>query len=223
MDWLFLLVLGLVLFLARDALLLSALPPTAALKTIVAYAAVFLGGFVALGAVADFISRNEALRLLRDARLWIPAVLLHGLLWLAFATAKNKENARRRVFWLVLLPAPVFLYCAGGLCWLALTRGGAFDAVTTGALLGCLWIAVIAACSWRVRQLGTGETRTDASLDFAAAANLSAILLLPLHQYSQQSALAETAFEWRASATALAATAGLIGASFLFHRLRRAP
>jgi hypothetical protein len=222
-DWLFLLVLGLVLFLARDVLLLSALQRSAALKTTVVYAAVFVAVFLALGTAADFVSRDEALRLLRDARLWIPAVLLHGLLWLAFSGAKNKENARRRVFWLVLFPAPVFLYCAGGLCWLALTRGGAFDAATTGGLLGCLWIAVVAACSWRVRQLGTGETRTDASLDFAAAANLSAILLLPLHQYSQQSALAQTAFQWRTSVLALAATAGLIGASFLFHRLRRAP
>jgi hypothetical protein len=142
---------------------------------------------------------------------------------MVIARAKNKGVPRSRVFWLVLVPAPVFLYCAGGLCWLALTRGGAFDAATTGALLGCLWVAVIAACSWRIRQLGTGEARTGASLDFAAAANLSAILLLPLHQYSQQSALAETAFQWRTSALALAATAGLIGASFLFHRLRRAP
>jgi hypothetical protein len=222
-DWLFLLVLGVVLFLARDVVLLSALPRDAALKTIAAYAAVFLAVFLALGTIADFVSRDEALRLLRDARLWIPAVLLHALLWIAFASARNKRNARSRVFWLVLVPAPVFLYCAGGLCWLALTRGGTFDAATTGGLLGCLWVAVIAACSWRVRQHGTAESRTGASLDLAAAANLSAILLLPLHSYSQQSALAETAFQWRASALPLAATAGLIGASFLFHRLRRSP
>jgi hypothetical protein len=47
--------------------------------------------------------------------------------------------------------------------------------------------------------------------------------LLPLHQRSEQSALAQNAIQWQTSVMALAATAGLIGASFLFHRLRRSP
>ena len=223
MDWLFLLVLGLVLFLARDALLLSALWQGAARKAAVAYTAVFLAVFLALGTAADFVSRDQTLSLLRDPRLWIPAVAVHVALWFAFARARSRDVLPNRALWLVLVPAPVFLYCAGGLCWLALASGGSWDATTTGGLLGCAWIALIAPCSWFVRRVGKAESRTGVILDFAAAANLSAILLLPLQQYSQKSLLAETAFQWRTSVMALAATAGLIGASFLFHRLRRAP
>jgi hypothetical protein len=235
-DWLFLLVLGLAVFLARDALLLSAFPRGAAIKATTAYAAAWVVVFAALGTAADHVSRDEALRLLRDARLWGPAVALHAALWFAFTRARSKGHGRGRVLWLVLAPAPVFVYCAGGLCWLALTAGGPRDATTAGGLLGCAWVALTVACCWGLRRFGSGEPRRDsgprtdseeprtgAVLEFAAAANLSAILLLPLHQYSQQGTLADTAFPWGTTVTALAATAGLIGASFLFHRLRSTP
>ncbi|MEX2301217.1 MAG: hypothetical protein WD733_09785 [Bryobacterales bacterium] len=222
MDWLFLLLLGLALFLTRDALLLGSRVPGAALKATVAYAAVFLAVFVLLGAAADFVSRDQALSLLRDARLWIPATLVHAALCIAFLRARNKTGPSNRAVWLILVPAPVFLYCAGGLCWLAITSGRVFDAAAAGGLLGCAWVALVIAGARWARRLGSARSPA-AILDFAAAANLSAILLLPLHQQSEQSALAENALQWQTSVMALAATAGLIGASFLFHRLRRSP
>lgn len=222
MDWLFLLLLGLALFFARDALLLGSLKAGSVLKLTLAYAVVFAALFAALGAAADFISRNQALGLLRDARLWIPAILVHAALCAAFLRARRNGNGKQRAVWLILMPAPVFVYCAGGLCWLALTSSGSLNATTTGALLGCAWVAFVIAGSRWVRRLGSSTSRV-AILDFAAAANLSAILLLPLQQRSEQSVLADNAVEWQTSAMALAATAGLIGASFLFHRLRRSP
>jgi hypothetical protein len=221
MDWLFLLLLGLVLFFARDALLLSSLKQGSILKPTGAYAVVFVAAFLSLGAAADFVSRDQAVGLLRDARLWVPAMLVHAALCVAFLRARSKKHTRNRAVWLILVPAPVLLYCAGGLCWLALASGP-LDAPTTGALLGVTWVAlVIAGARWARRR--NSATSSTAILDFAAAANLSAILLLPLHQYSQQSGLLGNAFQWQTSAMALAATAGLIGASFLYHRLRRSP
>jgi hypothetical protein len=242
-DWLFLLALGLALFLARDVLLLGALRRGAALKATLAYTAVYLAVFAALGTTADFVSRDQALELLRDSRLWIPAVVLHIALGFTVVMARRR-NAPDRALWLVLVPAPVFLYCAGGLCWLALSNGVATGASTAGAVLGCLWIVLTTALSsWSGRPGGTGataengeisasardsesrinESNTQAVLDFAAAANLSVILLLPLNSFSPQSALAETPFRWGTTLMALAATAGLVGASFLYHRLRRDP
>ena len=222
MDWLFLLLLGSALFLTRDALLLGSRTAAAAFRVTVAYAVVSLAVFVSLGAAADFVSRDQALSLLRDARLWIPAILVHAALCIAFLRARNKTGASNRALWLILPPAPVFLYCAGGLCWLAITSSSVLDAATAGALLGCVWVALVIAGSRWARRLGSA--RSPASVfDFAAAANLSAILLLPLHQQSEQSALAQNAIQWQTSVMALAATAGLIGASFLFHRLRRSP
>jgi hypothetical protein len=222
MDWLFLLLLGLALFLARDALLLGSLLAGSVLKLTVAYAAVFAAVFFSLGAAADFVSRDQALGLLRDARLWIPAIVVHAALCAAFLKARGRESGKQRTVWLILVPAPVFLYCAGGLCWLAITSSRVFDAAAVGALLGCAWVALVIAGSRWARRLGSSRSPA-AILDLAAAANLSAILLLPLHQQSEQSALAENAAQWQNSAMALAATAGLIGASFLFHRLRRSP
>jgi hypothetical protein len=222
MDWLFLLLLGLVLFLARDALLLGSREAGSVLKPAAAYTAVFVAGFACLGAAADFVSRDQALSLLRDARLWVPAVLLHAILCALFLRARNGLHGHRRAVWLILIPAPVFLYCAGGLCWLALTSGSSLGTATAGALLGCAWVALVIAGALWMRGRGSAAAAT-AVLDFAAAANLSAILLLPLQQRSEQSVLAENAVEWQTSAMALAATAGLIGASFLYHRLRRSP
>ena len=224
MDWLFLLLLGLVLFFVRDVLLLSSFREQGSfLRATTAYAAIFVVAFVLLGTAADFVSREEALKLIGDVRLWVPAVLLHGALWLGFFQAKRDPRARRWMFALTLIPAPVFVYCAGGLCWLALASSHALNGTTAGVLLGAAWVALAAAGAWWARRFSSAESQAGAILDFAAAANLSAILLLPLHLQSEQSALVESAFHGKTSAMALAATVGLIGASFLFHRLRRAP
>jgi hypothetical protein len=222
-DWLFLLLLGLVLFFVRDVLLLGSFRErNSFVKAAGSYCAVFVALFLLLGAAADFVSREEALRLIGDVRLWLPAILAHGLLWFGFFRAKRRPQAR---WWfaLALVPAPVFVYCAGGLCWLALSRNGAADGMTTGALLGVVWVALSSGGAWWARRFGSSEAQAGAALDFAAAVNLSAILLLPLHQQSQQSSLVQNAFRGNTAATALAATAGLVGASFLFHRLRRSP
>jgi hypothetical protein len=149
-------------------------------------------------------------------------MLLHAALWLTFARARRGLPAQRWPIAAILIPAPVFLYCAGGLCWLALASSR-LSGVTVGSLLGVAWVALAIACAWWVRRPVRSAWNSHAVLDFAGAANLSAILLLPLQQQAEQSALAETAFHWRTSVLALAATAGLIGASFLYHRTRRAP
>lgn len=223
MDWLFLLVLGLALFLARDLFLLSSFRGRDAAKVSAAYGAILLVLFALLARAADFVSREQALSLLRDARLWVSAILIHGLLWLAFIKARRGQRARRLTFALTLLPAPVFVYCAAGLCWIALASNSATDPTAAGALLGAAWVTLAIAGSCGARRFGSTAGKSGEILDFAAAANLSAILLLPLHQQSRQSALVETAVHWETSALALAATAGLIGASFLFHRIRRSP
>jgi hypothetical protein len=223
-DWLFLLLLGLVLFLVRDALLLSSFRERGPfLKATAVYSLTFVALFALLGTAADFISREEALSLIGDVRLWVPAILLHGALWFGFFQAKRNPRARRWSFAFALVPAPVFAYCAGGVCWLTLARNAVGDGTITGALLGVLWVALTAAGAWWARRRAKAESQANVILDFAAAANLSAILLLPLHQQSEQSALVESAFQGKTSAVALAATAGLIGASFLFHRMRRTP
>jgi hypothetical protein len=223
-DWLFLLLLGLILFLVRDVLLLSSFRKRGSfLKAIAVYSGTFVALFALLGTAADFISREEALSLIGDVRLWLPAILLHAALWFGFFQAKRNPRSRLWSFALALVPAPVFVYCAGGLCWLTLSGNTAADGTTTGALLGTAWIAVTASGACWARRFATTESQARAVLDFAAAVNLSAILLLPLHQQSEQSALVESAFRGKTSAAALAATAGLIGASFLFHRMRRTP
>jgi len=222
-DWLFLLALGLVLFFARDLLLLSSFRGRAAAKVTATYGVIFVALFSLLGTAADLVSREQALSLLRDARLWVPAVLLHTVLWFAFVKVRRDAGARRWIFALAVLPTPVFVYCAGGLCWLSLASSNASGPTVLGALLGLAWVTLTIAGSWVARRLGATADKTGEILDLAAASNLSAVLLLPLHQQSGQSTLAETVVPWETSALALAATVGLIGASFLFHRMRRSP
>jgi hypothetical protein len=223
MDWFFLLVLGLVLFFARDVLLLNSFGARGSLLRTGIYGAIYFAWFVLLGSGADYVSRQKALELTGEVRLWAPAILAHGALWLGFLLLKRRPQARSRLLALTLIPAPMFVYCAGGLCWLTLSSGSSLDGTTAGGLLGAAWVVLVAGAAWCARRFAASQLPPAAILDFAAASNLSAILLLPLHQQSTQSAAAQTAFDGWRSAMALAATAGLIGASFLFHRLRRAP
>ncbi|MBM3798364.1 MAG: hypothetical protein FJW31_30990 [Acidobacteria bacterium] len=56
---------------------------------------------------------------------------------------------------------------------------------------------------------------------FAAAANLSAVLLIPIQQSSDtQSGIADPPMDWAATLLPLALTASLILLSSLFHRFR---
>ena len=222
MDWVFLLLLGLVLFLVRDALLLSLLGARAiALKARAAYAVVLPAVFAGLGGAAELISREQAVTLLRDPRVWVPAVGIHVLFWVAFSKAKKASRWERPVWLLTLIPVPLFLVAAGGLCWMVLSQTRSVSGAIVGGCLGIAWVLLVFFGSWIVPARRTESA--PKTLDFAAAANLSAILLLPMYQYSENRAVTETAWQTRTSALALIATAALIGASFLFHRLRRTP
>jgi hypothetical protein len=163
------------------------------------------------------------MKLLGDIRVWAPAIVIHALLWLGFFQLKRRPQMHRWPFALALIPAPVFVSCAGGLCWLMLASRSRLDGTTAGWLLGAAWVVLVTAGAWRARRFAGVSSQPNAILDFAAATNLAALLLLPLHRQSQPGALAETVFDGWRSAMALAATVGLIGASFLFHRLRRTP
>lgn len=222
MDWLFLLSLGIVLFLTRDLTLLGSIrQPRPFGRMALAYGLVFTALFTALAVAAQFVSRDQALSLLRDARLWVPASLIHALLFivsLRWRTAKTNGT-----LWPLLLPTPVFLYCAAGLCWMVLRSTTALEPLAAGAMLGVAWTISAVAGAWCARKLRNRESSDKAVFDFAAASHLSAILLLPFQQFSTKSALTETELPSGSSSMALAATVGLIGASFLFHRLRRTP
>ena len=122
----------------------------------------------------------------------------------------------------VLIPAPVFLYSAGGLCWLVLERVN-LAGWRVGALAAAVAAVAVGCASGLLRRGWRQRTRGAQVLDFAGAANLSAILLIPLQQQSRDSGLGELAVDWGATLLALGATAGLIAVSFLFHRFWRAP
>ncbi len=190
-----------------------------------AYGGVLAAVFLGLGAAAESVSRDGGVALLRDPRIWLPAIAAHLALWTVCRRLKRSERHRRHGWVVALIPAPVFLYSAGGVCWLALEQvnlaGWRIGVLAAVAVLGTVGAASgLLRRGWRQRA---PQAISPQALDFAAAANLSAILLIPLQQRSQESGLGALAVDWGATLLALGATAGLIAVSFLFHRFWRAP
>jgi hypothetical protein len=220
-DWAFLLAAGLLLFFARDVLLIRRL--TGAWGARKAFFFYFLVYFVVLlgsGKLVEFVSKEQALSLIADPRFWVPAVLVHGVLGWAFLRAQtDRPGAGWAV--LVLAPAPVFLLSAAGLCWLALSTLPLSQGALPGAIFGVLWPGMVLGVA-RWGRSGH-EAASPGAMGFAAASNLPAILLLPMHQQAGMGASGQPLDQGAGPLLGLLATAGLIAASFAFHRLRRAP
>lgn len=218
MDWLLLAGAGLLLFFVRDVLLLASSPVSLRCRLWLVWAAVQLGVFIALGCIAELVPRERAYAFLREPLYWGPAVALHGLLWMLFTWARRRSRSGAMIVWIAALPAPMFVFAAGAVVWLVLTRTGHFEGWSAGAAVGLVWIAlVLSAAAWRSRA----GVDAGAALQFGAATNLSAALLIPIQQSSDtQSGIAEQPIDWAATLLPLGLTASLIALSFLFHRFR---
>lgn len=215
MDWFLLAAAGAALFLARDIALLAPGTP-AGMKGV--WAGLQFTLFLALGFAAESLSRDQAYAILRDPRFWIPAAVIHFCLWAAMFFGRRRPSFARNSWRFALIPAPVQVFCAGAFVWIALTRASFLEGWSAGAAVGAVWIATV---------LGAASIRrpanSDSALQFAATANLSAILLIPIQQQSGEgSAVAEQPIDWIAALLPLALTGSLVLLSFLFHRHRSA-
>ncbi|MBS1824514.1 MAG: MotA/TolQ/ExbB proton channel family protein [Acidobacteria bacterium] len=174
MDWQLLIAVGITVFLWRDVCLLSA--ARSVLSPV--YGTVQIAAFLLLGIFAETISRDEAFRLLRDPRLWIPAVVLHLVLWAVLFYGQRRQ--RDWVRQLAMFPNPIFLFSAGGLVWLILRTGISRDGWVAGLLAAAAWITAVLALAAVKKHFAPSTFPT--SVSFAATSNLTAILLVPLEQ-----------------------------------------
>lgn len=210
MSWILLITSGLAVFFVRDALLLARSPHRAVAAL---YAIGAAGVFALLGAATETISRDQAFALLREPRVWVPAVLIHAVYWLAAFLARR---SRLLPPWAMLaLPSPVYVFSAGGLAWLALQRVSGVDGWLAGALTGLAWSAAVVLASHLAARGSWNAT------EFAATANLTAILLIPLQQQGGETAAPGAApVDWLAGLLPLAAVGSLVALSFAYHRYR---
>ncbi len=207
MDWLLLTAVGLTLFLRRDAALLASISRSLSTHTLAGHLLVF----AILGHLAESISREQAYTLLRDPRLWIPAALVHALLWILLL--RSPRAARLAP----LIPTPVFVFSAGGFAWLLLNWRSWPAGWIAGLVAGLFWISAVLALTAVIRRFDFPARQ------FAATANLSAILLIPIQQQSSDtSGLAEQPIDWFSNVLPLAMIGVLILSSYLFHRARSA-
>lgn len=220
MDCVLLAGVSLLLFYVRDVLLLAAAAPRDRRRFWLAWAGVQALSFLALGLAAESVSRDRAYGMLREPRFWMPAVAIHVALWVAFTWLRRSERLEQRAAWAALLPPPMSLFANGALVWLALTRTGFSEGLTIGAAVGGAWIAtVLGAAAWHARRAGDGGR----ALEFAATANLSAVLLIPIPPTTDSdSGIAAQPIDWAATLLPLGLTASLILLSFVFHRFRSA-
>lgn len=209
MSWMVLITAVAATFLVRDALLLRASKP----RTLALYAMGATTIFAALGVVSETVSRDQAAGWLRNPNLWIPAVAVHATYALGTFLARRSRFLPPWV--LLVLPSPMYLSSAGGLAWLAMQRVSGLDGWLAGTLLGAAWSAAVALLSRLAAYQGTWNP-----LEFSAAANLTAILLIPLQQRETEGGAPQAPFDWMASLLPLAAVASLVVLSFALHRYR---
>ncbi len=220
MDWILLAGVSLLLFCIRDGWLLAVCEPTRRWQWRAAWSAVQSICFVSLGLAAESVSRDRAHAFLREPMFWGPAVAIHLALWAAFTFIGRGKQARAAGHALMLLPTPMFLFAAGALVWLSLTRTALFSGWSAGVAVAMAWIGVVLIGSaWHSRS----GPDSGKALEFAATVNLSALLLIPIQQSAEsQSGLAEQPVDWLATLLPLGLTASLIALSYLFHRFRSA-
>jgi hypothetical protein len=206
MSFLLLITVGAAVFLVRDALLLR----TSTRRGLALYALGATAVFAALGVVSETVSRDQAVDWLRNPNIWIPAVAVHGIYWLGTLLARR---SRVLLPWVLLLPSPMYVFSAGGLAWFATQLVSGMDGWLLGILLGAAWGAAATLLS-RLAAQGTWNP-----LEFSAAANLTATLLIPLHQEAQEGSQ-QAPVDWMATLLPLASVAGLVALSFAVHRYR---
>lgn len=212
MHWLILICAGLVVFWVRDVLASIAVGHQRR-PAVIAAATLALLTFTGLGVAAESISRAEAYQLLADPRCWGPAVVAHGALGVATQILRRRSP---RVAWLIaLMPAPVFVFSAGGACWLLLNRVNGLSGWQAGLLAGAAWIGSIQFTARFLRPAPVNR-----ALGFASATHLTAIVLIPLNQQAEGTSVPSTPMDWTATLLPLGLAVLLISVSFLFHRHR---
>jgi len=204
-DWILLLFVGLAVFAIRDILLLGIADSSK--RFLPAVWSLF--SCLALSWASERISRDEAFAILRSPLFYWPAIAGHALLWLILTRVRN-------AFVLASIPSPLQLFALGGLCWLLLNRASGWPWWTAGIAAASAWILVVYPCA---ALLPRRADNNSAAFRFAATANLSAILLVPMQQATANES-ADPAIDWMATLLPLAITAAMIGASYLFHRSR---
>jgi hypothetical protein len=197
-----------VVFLVRDALLLGKLGR----RALALYSLAATLVFAALGAIAELVSRDQVIELLREPRFWVPAVAIHCIYGLVTMLARRSRFLPPWV--LLMAPAPMYLLAAGAVGWLVLQRLSGMDGWAAGALLGAAWSGAVAALSGRAAR-GSWNPQ-----EWSAAANLAAIVLVPLEQRGGESGAPPAPVDWLASLLPLAAVVSLVVVSFAVHRYR---
>ncbi len=201
-------VLVCILFLVRDARLVASRP-----RLFFACVPIILATIIGCATVAESLSVTEVRQLTQDHRYWTVAVVVDG-----FQLFRSLRLSRlgAPADWGLLLPGAVVCLALVNLCHFVLTRVDGGTGMDIGLAVGSAWVLAVGLIQ-RVRVL-----RTDPrpSIRFVTVAHFVALASVPAL------ALPETAsgtltFDWIATGGVLGAVVLLVGASVVWHQLRR--
>lgn len=200
--------LALALFLLRDGRALASRPRAA-----LGAAPLWLAAAAACGLLAERLSAPAAESWIRDARIWLPAALIH----VAFALRAAKLAGRGQPpAWSVLAPSPVWCVAVVGGLRRALVGWHGWTGWSVGLAFGCAYCAVAALVALALRD------RRDPrpALRLAAASHCSALLLIPVAAVAKETVRFH-GVDWRVTAAVLAGVGAMLASSFAWHRRRR--
>ena len=191
----------------RDARLIATRRRLAAVLSPVALAAA-----AGCGLVAERLSAADADRWMGDSRFWLPAVLLHATLSLHAARKSRLEGPAGLIS---VLPTPVWCVAMTGAARIALVRIDGAMGLSTGLALGAAYLVATAL----IAVLGRARANPRTALRFAAATQISAILLVPAATVLDRSIEGQPV-DWLVSGVVISLVALIMALSFAWHRRR---
>ena len=216
MDWILAIALALCLHCARDGIGLAAFPGPG-LRAVYCCALLLAGGV--LGGVAERLSLADASALAADPLAWASAIAVHVALWILFEAGRQSDRFRPVARWLLVIPPPLLLYAVGAAIWHGLRWVNLPGPMAGSCFMAVYGAAALALASAACRR-ASGGPRPAVALEFLAISNASGLLLALLPYRSRGGRTLPWDVDWGQTLSVLGIVASIIGASFLWARLR---
>ncbi len=195
------------IFLLRDAYALASRPRAAS-----GAAALWFAAAAGCGLLAERLSDSAAESWIRDARIWLPAAVIH--VGLAIRAARLAGRGKPPS-WSVLAPSPVWCFAVVWFVRQALVIWHGWTGWSAGLVFGCAYsaMAILIAFAFRARR----DPRQ--ALQLAAVSHCSALLLIPVAAVAKETVPLHGG-DWRVTSAVLAGVGAILVSSFAWHRRR---
>jgi hypothetical protein len=128
------------LFLLRDVFILGS-KQELAFRKLALYAILISIYLLAAMRISHSLAEGRALALLHSPWIWAVTLGMHAGLWWAAAKSKRRPNSRNRIWWIAMVPAPMFIL---SITAISHQLSGFLEGWNTSTVAVIVWFAWIA-------------------------------------------------------------------------------